>query len=245
VAWEFLGGNSYIYDVTKVRDLAIIAAGATYPIGSVRLLWSDTVIEQKTVTKERRVPYQVSYQVQKERTVTKVKRVPAWEAFLGSRAVPPPVSPPPVSPYAPSETRKAPVPPYKIAFVSDRDGNQEIYVMNADGSDQTNITNNSASERDAEWSPDGSKIAFVSHCDGNQEIYVMNADGSDQTNITNNPANDYSPEWSPDGTHIVFVSDRDGNEEIYIMNADGTDQTNITNNPANDRFPVWSPQQTR
>src|SRR5262245_49125199 len=72
-------------------------------------------------------------------------------------------------------------PPYRIAFTSKRDGNNEIYVMNADGSGQTNLTNNPASDAGPAWSPDGRQIAFGSFRDGNGEIYVMNADGSGQT----------------------------------------------------------------
>ena len=68
-----------------------------------------------------------------------------------------------------------------IAFVSDRDGNQEIYVMNADGSGLTSLTNNAADDYDPAWSPDGRQIAFYSDRDGNWEIYLMNADGSGLT----------------------------------------------------------------
>ena len=132
-----------------------------------------------------------------------------------------------------------------IAFTSDRDGNAEIYVMNADGSNQINITNNSAYDSVPCFSPDGTKIAFVSLRDGNAEIYIMNADGSNQTRLTNNPAWDSVPCFSPDGTKIAFESDRDGNYEIYIMNADGSNQTNITNNSAWDWVPCFSPDGTK
>ncbi len=132
----------------------------------------------------------------------------------------------------------------KIAFSSNRDGNYEIYVMNADGSGQTNLTNNSAYDNRPAWSPDGTKIAFTRNSNGFDEIYVMKADGSEQINLTNNPtANDYRPTWSPDGTKIAFVSDRDSatGDEIYVMNANGSGQTRLTNNPAVDDWPAWSP----
>ena len=129
----------------------------------------------------------------------------------------------------------------RIAFVSERDGNKEIYVMNADGTGQTRLTNNQAFENDPAWSPDGSKIAFGSDRDGNGEIYVMNADGTGQTRLTNNSAEEWYPAWSPDGSKIAFQSDRDGNGEIYVMNANGTGQTRLTNNPAEEGAPAWSP----
>jgi hypothetical protein len=96
----------------------------------------------------------------------------------------------------------------RIAFASNRDGNWEIYVMNADGSGQINLTNNPADDGVPSWSPDGRRIAFVSNRDGNLEIYVMNADGSSgQINrLTNNPADDVVPSWSPDGRRIAFDS---------------------------------------
>ena len=131
-----------------------------------------------------------------------------------------------------------------IAFESYRNGNAEIYVMNADGSGQTNLTNNSGNESSPVWSPDGSKLAFSSDRDGNAEIYVMNADGSGQTRLTNNTATDGEPAWSPDGSKIAFNSDRDGSVdvyEIYVMNADGTSQTRLTNNTTVDIRPAWSP----
>jgi dipeptidyl aminopeptidase/acylaminoacyl peptidase len=116
----------------------------------------------------------------------------------------------------------------KIAFHSNRDGNWEIYVMNEDGSNQTDLTNNPACDAYPAWSPDGSKIAFTSDRDGNYEIYVMNADGSKQTRLTNNTASDVGPVWSLDGSKIFFGSDRGGNWEIYVMNSDGSNQTVLT-----------------
>ncbi len=85
----------------------------------------------------------------------------------------------------------------KIVFVSERDGNFEVYVMNADGSGQRNLTRHPGHDSAPAWSPDGRKIAFTTKRDGNFEVYVMNADGSGQQNLTRNPAPDRSPSGRP------------------------------------------------
>src|SRR5437870_5253676 len=141
----------------------------------------------------------------------------------------------------------------KIAFASTRDGNWEIYVMNADGTDQTRLTNHPAEEFppfdwNPSWSPDGTKIAFESNRDGTIEIYVMNADGTDQTRLTHSSGQSLNPSWSPDGTKIAFESDRDNHNlttDIYVMNADETDVTRLTNSTYGDLKPSWSPDGTK
>lgn len=136
----------------------------------------------------------------------------------------------------------------KIAFISfrDRNGNPEIYIMNADGSGKTRLTNNNYADWSPSLSPDGTKIAFVSTRDGNREIYVMSADGSGQTNLTNNAASDDYPSWSSDGTKIAFVSQRDGKNNIYVVNVDGSGQTRLTNDTTeNDYNPSCSPTGTK
>lgn len=123
----------------------------------------------------------------------------------------------------------------RIVFASDRDGNDEIYVMNDDGSAQTRLTNYSGTDTQPRWSPDGTKIAF--NRDG--QIYVMNADGSGQTNISNaSPANDANPSWSPDGTKIVFDSAAGEDRGIFVMNADGSGRTKLIDHGEN---PAWTP----
>jgi Tol biopolymer transport system component len=127
----------------------------------------------------------------------------------------------------------------KIAFQSNRDGNDEIYVMAANGSDQTRLTNDPAADTRPSWSPAGDKIAFTSNRDGNGEIYVMNADGTDVARLTNDPANDRQPAWSTN-RRIAFTSDRTGNDEIFTMDESGSGVTNLTQNPAQDNNPNWS-----
>jgi Tol biopolymer transport system component len=129
----------------------------------------------------------------------------------------------------------------QIGFTSARDGNAEIYLMNADGSNQTRLTKNAGDDVHPRWSPDGTKIVFVyGFGDGRYEIYLMNADGSNQTPLTDSPGpldNNFGARWSADGMQIIFWSERDGNAELYAMNADGSAQTRLTDNPAS----YWSP----
>jgi len=133
----------------------------------------------------------------------------------------------------------------RIAFRSDRDGNWEIHVIGADGSNPVNLTNNPAYDYDPAWSADGTRIAFMSVRDGNAEIYVVDADGSNPVRLTDNPAYDGYAAWSPDGTRIAFTSYRDLNNEVYVMDADGSNPVNLSNNPAGDYYPAWSPDGTR
>jgi len=118
----------------------------------------------------------------------------------------------------------------KIAFSSEGLGDDyHIWVMNADGSGQTQLTFGSAlDDNDPSWSTDGTRIAFVSTRAGNGEIYVMNAGGSGIGNLTQNPAREDNPSWMLGAERIVFNSNRDGNIEIYIMNSDGTGVTRLT-----------------
>jgi Tol biopolymer transport system component len=132
----------------------------------------------------------------------------------------------------------------KIAFTSDRDGNLEVYSMNADGSGQTRLTSNTYPVFDGQpsWSPEGRRIAFASDRNGNAEIYVMDADGLNQVNVTNAAASDAQPSWSPNGDRIAFVSDRDDYRgEIYTMNVDGTGLSRLTVDSVPERNPDWSP----
>ena len=133
----------------------------------------------------------------------------------------------------------------QIAFNSNRDGNDEVYVMNADGSNQHNLTNHSAGDYHPTWSPDGRSITFYSNRDGNDEIYVMANDGSHLRRLTNDDASDRAPAWSPTGMQIVFYSDRDGNWEIYVMDFDGANPQRLTNHSADDWLPTWSPDGTQ
>jgi TolB protein len=91
-----------------------------------------------------------------------------------------------------------------FAFVSERDGNLEIYRMRTDGSEQQRLTTNPGSDTWPQWSPDGQWIAFVSDRDGNEDIYRMRADGSEQQPLTITSKFQWSYEWSPPLHHRVW-----------------------------------------
>jgi Tol biopolymer transport system component len=130
----------------------------------------------------------------------------------------------------------------RIAFVSDRNGPLEVYLMNASGGDQRLVTQGD----DPAWSPDGRRISFA----GNDGLYLVNADGSGVRRLTRNPVYGMpygTPAWSPDGRRIAFTSRQDGNDEVYVMNADGTGHRNLTRNAAADHVHAggWSPDGRR
>ena len=129
----------------------------------------------------------------------------------------------------------------QILFETNRDGNQEIYMMNADGSDPLNLTNSTAIDFSPAWSPDRISIAYNSGIGGNAEIFILDLEDMRSINITNNPAKDWGPDWSPDGSQIVFFTDRDGFSEIYSIQVDTFDTSRLTDTDAYDRQPAWSP----
>lgn len=131
-----------------------------------------------------------------------------------------------------------------LSFTSDRDGNSEVYAMNADGSGQRNITNNPASDGFGVWSPDGMKVAFVSDRDSQFGIYVMNVtnilDGEFDLPIkiaNKRPTSRVA--WFPDGSKLIFDAWPDC--DIYTVNSDGSNLTRLTNTPEWEFQPHISP----
>jgi Tol biopolymer transport system component len=129
----------------------------------------------------------------------------------------------------------------KIAFNSNRSGIEQVWLMNADGTDQHQLTFDLASKGQLpDWSPDGTRIAYESFATGGGDIYVMDADGSHPARLTTDAAEDFAPAWSPDETKIAFASRRGGGITVYVMNADGSGQHAIS--PGGIQFaPSWQP----
>lgn len=137
----------------------------------------------------------------------------------------------------------------RIAFVSTRDGDRDVYVMNADGSAQTRLTTHPGRDFDPSWSPDGGRIAFVTDRDRCECLYVMAPDGSGATFLTKHTSwwGDYKPAWSPDGQTIAFTRFLADNVDVYRIAADGSAETALTHTPFHRtaREPQWSPDGSR
>lgn len=120
----------------------------------------------------------------------------------------------------------------RIVYTSDQDGNDEIYVMYADGSGATRLTNHPGDDKYPAWSPDGQKIAFISDRSKYDELYVMDADGTNVTRLTftlydkYSSSEKYAPKWSPDGTRIVYINRRlidFPRNKIYVLGVEDAD----------------------
>jgi serine/threonine protein kinase len=136
----------------------------------------------------------------------------------------------------------------QIAYSSDHTGIPQIFYMNADGSDPTQVTNMTFGACQPAWSPDGARLVFVSPCSERQSqypganLYIINADGSGLVSLETGSDGDFSPAWSPDGVHIAFTSVRDGSPQIYILNLATNQVTRLTGSSGDVRLPDWSMQ---
>lgn len=140
----------------------------------------------------------------------------------------------------------------QIAYASDVTGIPQIWLMNADGTAQRQITDMPEGACQPAWAPDGSRLAFISPCAANQEIYpgagifVINVDGTGLTSISMAPGGDFDPAWSPDGIQIAFTSLRDFNRaQIYSYDFNENLTRSVSKNTVRDSQPAWSPDGAR
>ncbi|MDD8021414.1 MAG: Tol-Pal system beta propeller repeat protein TolB [Acidobacteriota bacterium] len=128
----------------------------------------------------------------------------------------------------------------KIVFVSNRDGNDELYMMDYDGANQTRLTFNKWRDYMPAWSPDQRAIVFTSYRTGNPDLVILYPYEGKMVTVSNKGTN-FSGAFSSDGKKLAFCSTRDGNAEIYVSRADGTGISRLTFNSAIDTAPSWSP----
>ena len=132
-----------------------------------------------------------------------------------------------------------------LAWVSARDGNQEIYSMELANQKVQRLTQDQGFDNNPNWKPDGSRSVYSSSKFGNFEIISMKKDGTGVLRLTNDSAMDVWPVYSPDGKAIAFTSNRTGSYNIFVMNEDGSGVRNITNNKSINNFAAWSPDGNR
>ncbi|HKW41313.1 MAG TPA: Ig-like domain-containing protein [Gemmatimonadales bacterium] len=116
----------------------------------------------------------------------------------------------------------------RIVFTSTRDAQSEIYLMDADGTDVSRLTNSPAADGDASFTADGQAVVYHSQRTGHRQIFVQPITSSDAAQLTQEPADNFQPTMSPDGETIAFVSTREGNPHIWLMAKDGTNQRAVT-----------------
>jgi TolB protein len=141
------------------------------------------------------------------------------------------------------------VPNGELAFISNRDGNWEIYILDAEGNTR-NVSADPANDYFPSWAFDGQQINFISDRTGELGPTQIKPDGTGARSLTILSAIttlffenrlDWDPHWSPDGNHMGWASLRDFNLELYVMDKDGVNVTRVTDNPARDWFASWSP----
>ncbi len=133
----------------------------------------------------------------------------------------------------------------QIAYISDREGNNEVYLFNLKTKQTTRLTSNSTSEKYLSWSPDGNQLAYTTQyyeegkADRN-DVFIINLKNGISTQITDNDFNDTELDWSPISNRIAFHSTRAGEDHIFIMDADGSNVKQISTNSAYHGEPCWA-----
>jgi len=128
----------------------------------------------------------------------------------------------------------------QVAFSSYRDGNWEIYAVQADGTDLVRLTNDPATDFSPSWSPDGTRLLFMSRRRGDADLFVLDLATSKLAQLTRSKRDEYEPAWSPDREWIAFVTQMDDQSDIWVMHADGSDPVNLTQSRYADDFePAW------
>ncbi len=129
----------------------------------------------------------------------------------------------------------------QILFYSNLDGDYEIYVMNKDGKNLIQLTDNDVPDGEPSWSPDGSQILYTSRRNGLKGVYLQDLKTSKVSKLLEVESSITAPLLSPNGLLIAFESKMDGHKDIFVMTSSGKNVMNLTGNEANDLRPYWAP----
>lgn len=133
------------------------------------------------------------------------------------------------------------LPDGRLSFVSNRDGDNEIFIIAVDGTGLQQLTRNTTGELSHAWSPDGRRVAFETRRDGNDDIFELRVDTREERRVTDDPSRDFRPSYSPDGATIVFQSNRYGTMDLFTVRASGGPAALLLGLPGAQVTPAWSP----
>ncbi len=132
-----------------------------------------------------------------------------------------------------------------IVYVSDTDGDRDIYVVDPETGESERLTHNGGPDEDPRWSPDGQQIAYVSRDSGDKEINIISREGQGLTRLTNSPGLDASPRWSPNQETLAYVSEADEyggtGSEIYSIALESQEVDQVTFDVPSEELGDWSP----
>lgn len=134
----------------------------------------------------------------------------------------------------------------QVVYVSDKDGEQNVYLMDIASGSVTRLSNHEVGDINPVWSVDGSQILFVAERDiplvtGTLQFYLVNPDGSEMRPFTENDTFTGGLRYSPEGGQVVYMSNEDGSWHIYVKDADGTNVHRVTEGDSNNLYPIWRP----
>jgi Tol biopolymer transport system component len=133
----------------------------------------------------------------------------------------------------------------RIAFVSSRDGDRDVYVMDETGAAFERVTDDPDDDHGPTWRPDGDRLAFTRGVGARSDVWATDLSGGNQARLTTSAGADGEPAWSPDGALIAFTTDRGGGSEVYVMAPDGGGVRQVTATGGHAHHPAWSPDGAR